>query len=305
MTKLEKALYRKWISRFGRNKIRELAKGLKAADKSIAAKTDAIVDHGNADSLNDLLLEGFDGFFHQSVFVRKIGKTAASYEAMRSLSVDADYGNVSLEKLECYPKEIRCLFMANRKMEFVLESSSVVAKSIPFPVAVSLEDDTLTVQVLTMQVTIKTWSEILGDQIRRTLTIIRADDLADMVQTCLMQAGVDLGDYIDYSKTATKLLKQANTNTYSGTLEIGQDGSTKHNTIRGKGKRPLRVSMPAKFAELVSAQRLVNAEIELKDEYLSLTKGSKIALYPTTGKIAFRSNLQGCDPDEFISSLAK
>ena len=111
-------------------------------------------------------------------------------------------------------------------------------------------------------------------------------------------------EYVDYSAAAVKLMKRTDVDTYSGTFGIKTIGSTKHDTIRGRGKKSLRNSMEDKFQELVSAERIMMREIELGRDYLGLKAGSKVALYSTVGKIAFRSRLQGCDPGEFVKAMA-
>jgi hypothetical protein len=99
------------------------------------------------------------------------------------------------------------------------------------------------------------------------LTPVHADALHDQALNFLRTSKVDVGEYVDYSGAAVTLMKRADINTYSGTFEVGTVGSTKHDTVRGKGKRSLRTSMKAKFDELVSADRIVNAEIELSRDY--------------------------------------
>jgi hypothetical protein len=63
--------------------------------------------------------------------------------------------------------------------------------------------------------------------------------------------------------------------------------------------------MEEEFNKLVSAKRIVTAEVEIAEDHLGIKAGSKMALYPSVGKIAFRSNLEGCNPDEFVMAMAK
>ncbi len=307
MTDLEKALYAKWISRFGRTKVKDLAKGLDAG-RSIAEKSKALVESSSEKVLRALILEGFDGFFHQTVYLRKLPKARKSVEALNAIPVRGKaVGSVVLAERtgEATDAESRCLVMVTQTMEFLPKEGPTVSADIPFPAAVGIAAGNLTVQVLTMQSTLKIWGEILEEELRRMLTPVHADAIYDEALNFLRTSKVDVGNYVDYSGAAVKLMKRADINTYSGAFEIGSVGSTKHDTVRGKGKRSLRDSMNAKFEELVSADRIINAEVELTRDYLGLKAGSKIALYPTVGKMAFRSRLQGCDPDEFVKEMAK
>jgi hypothetical protein len=154
-----------------------------------------------------------------------------------------------------------------------------------------------------MQSTVGTWGQIVGKDLRRILTAVRADVLHDKALNFLGHFEVDAGKYVDYSTQAAKLIKRSDIDTFSGTLEITTVGETKYSTVRGKGKRSLRTSMPEEFQKLIAAKRIVTAEIELTNKHLGLQSESKIALYPTAGKLAFRSNLEGSDPDEFVKSL--
>jgi hypothetical protein len=306
VNKLEKALYAKWISRFGRAKVKDLADGLDAG-RSIAEKSKAVVESSSQKELRALILEGFDGFFHQTVYLRKLKKGKQSARSVNAIPVGGKVvGSVVLESRTsgATDEEARCLLMVTMTMEFLPKDGLPVVEDIPFPVAVGVAAGSLTVQVLTMQSTVKTWGEILEQELRRMLTPVHADTLHDLALNFLRTSEVDVGDYVDYSGAAVKLMKKADIDTYSGSYEIGTVGSTKHDTVRGKGKRSLRASMRSEFEKLTGADRITNAEIELRSDYLGLKSNSKIALYPTIGKIAFRSRLQGCDPDEFIKQMA-
>lgn len=307
MTKLEKALYAKWISRFGRKRVKDLAKGLDAG-KSIAERSEAVVKSSSKKDLSALILEGFAGFFHQTVYLRRLSRPKQSAKAVNEIPMKGEaVDSVVLEERtsDATGAEARCLLMVTKTMEFLPSEGQTVVEDIPFPVAIAIAAGNLTVQVLTMQSTVDTWGEILGENLRRILTPVHADALYDQALNFLRKSKVDVGEYVDYSGAAVKLMKRSDINTYSGTFEIGTVGSTKHDTVRGKGKRSLRDSMKAKFEELVSAERITSAETELAHDYLGLKAGSKMALYPTVGKMAFRSRLQGRDPDEFVKEMAK
>ena len=306
MKKLEEALYAKWISRFGRAKVKELAEGLDAG-KSVADRSKAIVKASTEEELRALLLEGFDGFFHQTVYLRKLPKAQQSIDAIKKLPVRGKPVNgVVLEEVTQPAKgELRCLLMVAEIMEFLQQNGSLVSEEIPFPVAIGISGGNLIVQVLTMQIATETWGKILEKDLRRMLTLVHADVLCDEVLNFMRDGKVDVGGYVDYSVASVKFIKMKDIDTFSGTYEVGTQGSTNHKTLRGKGKKALRESMPDEFQKLVSAVRIVNAEAQLTADYCGLKQAAKVALYPTVGKMAFRSKLQGCDPDDFIKEMAK
>lgn len=307
MTNLERALWTKWIGRFGSSKVRELADGLKAG-RSITEKSAAVVKSRTADELRSMLFQGFDGYFHQTVYLRKLAKPADSAAALAAIEVGTETSNsVTFETLDDDSSAgSRYLVMATRTIEFLPRGAGdVIAEDIPFPATVGIAKGILTIQVLTMQSGVETWAEIVGKELRRMLTIIQADGIYDQVLNSLRELQIDAGDYVDYSTAASKLLKDKAVDTYSGAFGVGTVGSTKHDTVRGKKRRPLRESMPKKFEELTSASRIIKAEAELRTDGFGLSAGSKVVLYPAVGKMAFRSNLQGCDPDEFVRALGK
>ncbi len=304
MTRLEAALNATWIKRLGREKVRELSDGLDAGH-TIVEKSKAIVQSSGKSGLGAILLEGFDGYFHQSVYIRRLKKSGTAEEVRRLAKGGDGAGSVAFVELSDTPRrEVRALLMARRTLEFLQQSDDRLYRAnIPFPVAVSVSGSNIAVRVLTVQCSARMWSEVLNRELRRLLTIVQADALHDQVLDYLSQEGIDVGDYADFSKAAVRLMRRQDVSTYSGTWEVGSVGSARYDTVRGLAKRSLRDSMPKEFEKLTSAERIVNAEIELAASYLNLKAGSRIALYPTVGKIAFRSRLGGCNPDGFIADL--
>jgi hypothetical protein len=195
--------------------------------------------------------------------------------------------------------------MVTETMEFLPTEGAPITEDIPFPVTVRVSSNKLIVQILTMQIKVETWGAIVEQDLRRMLTIVQADDLYDQVLDFMGKKSAPTGQYVDYSPAAINLIDSTSINTFAGTLEVDTSGTTRHNTLRGVGRRPMRQSMPKHFHELVSANRLTDLEVELRKAHLGLSEGSKLALYPTTGKIAIRSQLRGCNPDEFIKEMAK
>src|ERR1035441_7196754 len=111
--------------------------------------------------------------------------------------------------------EVRCLLMATQLMEFVQEDGLIASEEIPFPVALGIAGDNLIVQVLTMQSTVKTWGDILEKDLKRILTNVQADAIHDQSLEFLQAFSVDVGDYVDFSKAAIKLMLRTDVDTYS------------------------------------------------------------------------------------------
>jgi len=308
VTDLQKALYAYWISRLGRARLRELTSGSEDAGKTVTERAWSIVNSSGEKELRELLIEGFGGYFHQTVYLRSVtSKVAAvNVQAVKSIAENVPAHSTILAQLTETDGALRALLMVTENMEFLSKSAGgAVGHDVQFPVLVSMDGTHVSVHALTMQSTIKTWGEIVGDSLRRMLSFVSSDAHYDQALNFLRDAGVSVGEYVDYSEFATNLMKRPDVDTYSGTLEVGTVGSTKHCTLRGKNKRPMRQSMKSKFAELVAADRIINAEVEFTEEYLGLKPSSKMTLYPSTGKIVFRSNLEGSNPHEFILAIPK
>jgi hypothetical protein len=195
--------------------------------------------------------------------------------------------------------------MVTRKMEFIIaKGGSVHTVDVPFPVALSISSNVLIVQVLTMQSGLFAWGKIVGHDFRRILTFVRADFFNDRVLGFVVSSGGDAANYLDYSKRAIELMNSEHVDTYGGKYEADADGDTEHKTVRGKGRKALRESRPKDFQSLIGSARIINCELIFRSKHASLEAGSKVALYPSIGKVAFRSNLEGCDPDAFIKTMA-
>lgn len=309
MTKLQKALYTHWISRLGRAKVNELADGMDVG-KSVFEKSREIVNSTSEANLKSLVLEGFTGFFHQTAYLRRTnaGVVNNNIDAVKKITEEGavSHSTVLVKLVVEGHASLRALLTVTEAMEFLpLGQGAPVSFDIPFPVCVNIAGQNISVHTLTMQSTMETWAEIVSANLRRMLSVVRADSHYDHAVDFLRAAGVDVGDYVDCSSEAIKLMKRAGVHTYSGTLEVGTVGSSKHSALRGKGKKPLRESMADEFSKLVSAKRVVTAEVEIAEDHLGIKAGSKLALYPSIGKIAFRSNLEGCNPDEFVLAMAK
>jgi hypothetical protein len=307
VTDIEKALYTTWIRRFGAAKVKELAAEFEAG-RSLAKKSEAIVEAKSERDLNALLLEGFRGFFHQTVYLRWLADWESASTDLQSIPVPhSGADSVTLQELQSSAAndDVRCLLSATRKMEFLTEEGEILAIEVPFPVALTAKRNIAIVHVLTMQSTVDTWGEIVGKRLRKMLIPVKADAIHDQALNFMRSRKIQIGDYVDYSEVSRGIIKSDQIDTFSGEFEVGTFGSSKHKTVRGKNKRALRESMKTEYEKLISADRIINAEILLKSDFRGLKAGSKLVLYPTIGKLAFRSHLEGYDPDEFVAALAK
>ncbi|HEY1754421.1 MAG TPA: hypothetical protein VGG72_03430 [Bryobacteraceae bacterium] len=305
MTDLEKSLYVAWIGRFGKKKVLELTANQAGAKTSDRIR--ALIKASSQATLNALLLEGFRGYFHQTVFLRRPKQAGQTIQALLKVKSNSDDRvHVQSREVSANGDRARLLLMVTRRMDFVLaQSSSIHAVDVPFPVALDISNNALIVQVMTMQSGVFTWGKIVGQDFRRILTFVRADFFNDQVLAFIGSSGGDSGNYLDCSKRAVELMKSERVDTYGGKYEAGADGHTEHKTVRGKGKKALRESRPKDFQSLIGAARIINCELIFRSKHAGLEAGSKVALYPSIGKIAFRSNLEGCDPDGFIKAMAK
>lgn len=274
--------------------------------KTTANKLGAMVAGSTKEQLDGLLLEGFAGFVHQTAFLARV-RTPADIigifaDAPRNGDIDL---LLRISQVDANPVRGRFLVFIKRRMEFVgSQDAGFLSFDIPFPVAIHVTGNILIVQVMTMQSGISTWGRIIGQRFRKKLTVVRADYFHEKTMGFIVAAGGESPKYIDCSRRAVELMKSNRVDTFGGRYSAGLDGDTTYRTIRGKGKRALRESRLKDFNSLIGATHILNAELVFKAAHADLEAGSKVALYPNVGKVSFRSNLEGCDPDEFLKKLA-
>jgi hypothetical protein len=294
-----------WISKLGTDRLSDLpgATGRSVRDKALGVVREIGKDR---DQFHELLFEGFDGYFHQSVFARTLERTSLARTLM-----ELPLGE-SKNEVEWWSRQspranhVRVLAGVKRNLQFIV-GSEVVTRSIAIPVMAEAFPGNFRVRVLTVQSTPDTWGELLGLAVTRMLTPIVDTDLSDILQDSITTPD-QMGKMQDLSAKAVELMKEtAAVLTYSGTFGVRQVGRTRHSTEGGRlGKRsPLHKVMKAEFDELVSSDDIRNCEIAIQTEHKGLIAGTALVFFPKEGKIVFRRMLGGGLIDDFLAYLAR
>ncbi len=298
-----------WLSKLGVERLAELPGG--ATGRGNVEKALNVVRQTKRDRkvFHDLIYEGFDGYFHQSVFVRTLGgKSLAG--PLTQLEVGKTEKDVEWWARQA-PRTgpVRVLAGARKQMQFLTDNDDVVRRTVAIPVMAEAAPSQLRVRVLTVQSTAPTWTELLGLPVRRILTPVVDTDLSDQLSLAIAPAPEDLGEMQDLSAKAIELMKSTdNVHTYSGTFAVRTVGHTKHTAAGGRvGRRrqPLHVVMPEEFDELVSSDKIRHCEIEIQKEFKGLAAGTTLVIYPVEGKIVFRRMLGRGLIDDFLAYMAR
>jgi len=298
-----------WISKLGADRLAQLpggSTGRSSLDKALNVVRELKKDR---ETLYNLLFEGFDGYFHQSVFVRDLKKSMAS--TLANLEIGKTVKDVEWWAIQS-PKahHVRVLAGVRRQMQFLTAKDVGEWYVITIPVMIEAMPSLLRVRTLTVQSTPTTWSELLGKEITRILTPLVDTELHDQALGATGVPVGDLGEMVDYSRHAVELMKDtANVNTYAGTFAVRTVGQTRHATGGGglgRKRQPMHVVMSTEFNELVGSDRVRQCEIDVqKDLDIGLLAGTALVIYPVEGKIVFRKMLSGGAVDAFLAYLAR
>ena len=85
MNDLLRSLYAAWVSRLGSNRVAELAAGL-STGRTVDAKAEAIVESFSRSELDSVIVDGFQKFFHQSVYLRTASDGSHNVNNLRLVS---------------------------------------------------------------------------------------------------------------------------------------------------------------------------------------------------------------------------
>ena len=298
-----------WISKLGADRLAQLpggSTGRSSLDKALNVVRELKKDR---ETLYNLLFEGFDGYFHQSVFVRDLKKSMAS--TLANLEIGKTVKDVEWWAIQS-PKahHVRVLAGVRRQMQFLTAKDVGEWYVITIPVMIEAMPSLLRVRTLTVQSTPTTWSELLGKEITRILTPLVDTELHDQALGATGVPVGDLGEMVDYSRHAVELMKDtANVYTYAGTFAVRTVGQTRHATGGGglgRKRQPMHVVMSTEFNELVGSDRVRQCEIDVqKDLDIGLLAGTALVIYPVEGKIVFRKMLSGGAVDAFLAYLAR
>ena len=299
-----------WISKLGADRLAELPGGTTGGSSLEKALNVVRELKKDRETFYNLLFEGFDGYFHQSVFARALGK-----KSMASTLAKLPIGKTEKE-VEWWASQtprahhVRVLAGVRRSMQFLTAKGVAVRHIITIPVLIEAIPSLLRVRTLTVQSTPTTWSALLGEVIDRILSPVVDTELLDQALGATGAPFEDLGEMVDLSAQAVALMKDTNNiYTYAGTFAVKTVGHTRHMTGGGglgRKRQPMHVVMRPEFDELISADRVRQCEIEVqRDLPTGLLAGTTLVIYPVEGKIVFRRMLGGGAVDAFLAYLAR
>jgi hypothetical protein len=299
-----------WISKLGVERLAQLPGG-STGKKPLERALNVVRELPPRDrrQLHELLWEGFDGYFHETVYARnELQKPIAG--PIADLPLGASQGPVEWwARQSASAQSIRALAGAKKEIEFLTEAGALVREVVAVPVLVEAVSSRLRVRVLTVQSTPPTWTELTGVAVRRLLTPVVANESADLVLSVLAGLPTQVGTMQDLSAQVVRLMKNTETCfTYSGTYGVRTVGRTRHTSEGGRlghRRQPLHVVMPSEFRELISAKQVRHCEIEMQRPFEGLPPGTAVVLYPVEGKIVFRKMLGKGIIDEFLAFVAR
>jgi hypothetical protein len=295
-----------WVSKLGTARLAELSEG--AGGRSTLEKARTILrSNKGKEFFYALVSEGFDGYFHQSAFLRTVDHKVIKKKLAAIETGHTEHG-IEWWARDDNPNHIRILAAVVQRMEFLTENNQAVPHNILVPAMVELVGDTLRVRALTVQSTASTWTQLIEVPIRRLLTSVADTEIADrlIVSTTDLE---HLGTMQNLSAQAIALMKNTeHVYTYSGTLSVEKVGRTSHMTegARIGGRRqPMHKVMRSRFNELVSADQIRHCDIEIYEKFQGLPAGTALVMYPIEGKIVFRRMLSGGVINDFLAYLAR
>jgi len=303
-------LYEYWVSRLGNRHVTVIYKelDLQKTARKVKDKANAIVaklyknDRGRLDSF---IVGGFCGPFHQTIFMRRVKKTAIAErlkvgEVGKTLTV-----GVRLRlRDQISSNRIRVLLHCDQGVEFLVENETF-KRLLPVPAVVDLNEDVLVVKALTFRP--YDWEPIIGVPVSRALTAVSPLTLRDQVLEYLSSPQDPLvGSMIDYSARAIDAMKQPEVDTYHGKyLEFGggaPKGNSSHATRGSRTSRKgLRSAMPSKFQDLVSSGSIEDCELFFAKDAVGLRAKTKLRLRPVIGELVLRVHMDDGDIDDFVA----
>jgi hypothetical protein len=294
-----------WISKLGSDRLSDLTEtsGEDVSDKALAVVRELAK---NRNRFYDLLFEGFDGYFHQSVYARK---DTSLLGRLKQLSIGKTAGKVEWWSKQSGDDQVRVLAGVRKDVEFVV-GSRVVTETIPIPAMVEASASSLRVRILTVQSKPETWGKLLNLEITRMLTPIKDTELSETIYDALHPELAEFGKIQNLSSMAVKLMKDIDhVLTYSGTFGVKNKttkvGRTRHSTDGRFGTRnPMHVVMEPEFKQLVGSTDIRHCEIVIKTDHHGLIPGTALVFFPDEGKIIFRRMLGKGVIDAFLANLA-
>lgn len=301
MNRIEANIYRLFLEKLGSSRLSEILESLDLRrPRTLNEKAESVLRHLEQDDreLNRLIADGFDGLYHQTIFLRE---TTEEVENLPETSENFDIFQV---------RPGSTLFFVPYEMEFHVreenESFGVWRAPMKVPAKLEIQDRKLILQVLT--VGNAEWDRIFNRPISRKLTTIQTDRIRDQILHHLEGHGVDVGQALDFSERARELINMDQVDTFSGTyVEFRQTdpvGSSTHRiTGQTSGRQPLRTDMPGQFANLLNSELLSMSDIHLGDSIHGLPRGTRLVLYPDSGQVRLTAMIKDGDLNEFLAFL--
>ena len=310
MNPVSKRMEAFWLSKLGVARLAELPGGSVVGSPLEKALGVLRQLKGGRQRFYELIQEGFEGYFHQSVYARTVGKKSMA-GPLAELPVGKSHGAVEwwAQQSQTSKGYARVLAGVRKEMEFISVTNQVVQQAVTVPAMVEALPRRLRVRVLTVQSTATTWSDLLGVPVRRILTPVIDNELADLIYDALGQLTPGVGEMQDLSDQAVELMKDTErVFTYSGTFGVRMIGRTRHTSEGGRlgiRRQPLHAVMRPEFDELISADQIRHCEVELQAEWEGLPPKTAVVLYPVEGKIIFRRMLGRGVIDDFLANVAR
>lgn len=295
-----------WLSKLGADRLSHLTEASDGdvSDKALAVVRQLAKDRGR---FYGLLFDGFDGYFHQSVYARK--KTSL-LQRLKKLSMGKAEGQVDWwSRQSDGANHVRVLAGVRKDLDFVV-GNRVVTRTIPIPAMAEAFSSDFRVRILTVQSKPETWGKLLNLDINRLLTPINETELSQTLYDAISPDLADFGNIQNLSSMAVKLMKDTDrVLTFSGTFGVKKVnvkvGRTRHSTDGRYGNRsPMHEVMPSEFVELVNSNDIRHCEIVIKTEHHGLIPGTALVFFPDEGKIIFRRMLGKGMIHGFLAYLA-
>ncbi len=329
MSDLSESLLSLWIQKLGQRRVGAEMEELQLDDEPrlLPDKANAIVEFYKDDfhELLDLVLEGFDGPYHQTIYINgfdheedALAEEVNSLDmairtAIDQLSMHLPIGPFPIpagalaatRKIDA--EQIRLLFFVPYFMQFEKpDRAGLTSYQFAIPVSLRLTEEQLFICPITMQSV--EWTPILGEEVRRALTTVKSDTVQDNIVSFLRkETGILVGSPVNFSARAVDIMKDSTVDTFEGRLEIGGSegapvGETAYKTYRVKDKTigGMRETMPKEFEQLISATVIPRCQVQFRSHFHGLPNGTVLRLFPAHGKIALGRQVEGADLIEFL-----
>ena len=300
---IEQQLPKLWLSKLGLSKLNwELSeRGIEVPGRAtIFEKASILTDKLLSEEVDSIILSGFDGLFHQHVYLMQGGdyrcKLDSELAKFNTLIGDSKLDGRTVLYYAMYP------------MRFATEDDRIQNEEIRVPCSISRVNDILVLKILTVGTV--NWKWIGGVKIQRPLTVIRSEKIQDAVLDVFFgQLELSPGRPFNFSARAIDIIKHKDVVTFMATTERQAAGApvgeTTHQIFGSPGQRQgLRESLPEAFNELIAGHNLRQCSIKMDTDCFGVL-GTRLRLYPVSGVVRLSSRLDSGNLDMFISHITQ